>query len=156
MIDCDELPGRLRDICRGHDDAGNPVLTREKRDAYRYLFENGVGRPRLTPAEREELHLEFCRESWRLIHAYPVEHWNDWDAIDAAAWYSWWDANRVPGGCECRTEWRKIKKQRPPDFTSAQAFFAWSNWAHNQVDERLGKPTLSLSDAMAVYSLPLD
>lgn len=35
---CDQLPGRLRDICRGHDDAGAPVLTPEKCEAYRKLW----------------------------------------------------------------------------------------------------------------------
>jgi hypothetical protein len=34
-IDCETLSGRLRDICRGHDDAGRPVLTPEKCAAYR-------------------------------------------------------------------------------------------------------------------------
>lgn len=35
IIDCDSLVGRLRDICRGHDDAGNPVLTPRQCNAYR-------------------------------------------------------------------------------------------------------------------------
>jgi hypothetical protein len=35
MIDCDQLTGRMRDICRGHDDAGNPIdLSPAKRDRY--------------------------------------------------------------------------------------------------------------------------
>lgn len=34
-LDCNKLRGRLRDICRGHDDAGRPVLTPEKCAAYR-------------------------------------------------------------------------------------------------------------------------
>lgn len=39
MIDCEQLPGRKRDICRGYDDAGLPVLTPEKRIAYLRLWE---------------------------------------------------------------------------------------------------------------------
>lgn len=35
---CDELTGRVRDICRGHDDNGQPVLTPEKCAAYRRLW----------------------------------------------------------------------------------------------------------------------
>lgn len=34
-LDCGKLRGRLRDICRGHDDAGRPVLTPEKCAEYR-------------------------------------------------------------------------------------------------------------------------
>jgi len=37
-MNCDSLVGRFRDICRGHDDAGNPVLTPEKCTAYRKLW----------------------------------------------------------------------------------------------------------------------
>ncbi|MCC7419945.1 MAG: hypothetical protein IT428_06680 [Planctomycetaceae bacterium] len=35
IIECDSLVGRMRDICRGHDDAGNPVLTVRQCNAYR-------------------------------------------------------------------------------------------------------------------------
>lgn len=34
-VDCNQFTGRKRDICRGHDDAGNPVLTPERCEAYR-------------------------------------------------------------------------------------------------------------------------
>lgn len=40
-LNCDELPGRLRDICRGHDSHGNPVLTPEKCARYRQFFIDG-------------------------------------------------------------------------------------------------------------------
>lgn len=58
--DCDKLNGRLRDLCRGHDDDGNPVSTPEKRAAWQRYF-HGVNGPRfvtgkpiqLTPDEKE-------------------------------------------------------------------------------------------------------
>jgi hypothetical protein len=44
-INCETLSGRLRDICRGHDDAGRPVLTPEKCAAYRRRWqEHGLAR----------------------------------------------------------------------------------------------------------------
>lgn len=43
MGDCDHLAGRKRDICRGHDDDGNPVLTPEKCAAYRARWGIGEG-----------------------------------------------------------------------------------------------------------------
>ncbi len=36
--DCDELNGRLRDLCRGYDDDGNPVSTPEKRAKWQRYF----------------------------------------------------------------------------------------------------------------------
>jgi len=38
LIDCEKLTGRLRDICRGVDDSGRPVLTPQKRAAYLRLW----------------------------------------------------------------------------------------------------------------------
>lgn len=37
-IDCERLTGRLRDICRGYDDQGRPVLTVEQRFQYLKLW----------------------------------------------------------------------------------------------------------------------
>lgn len=58
--DCDELNGRLRDLCRGYDDDGNPVSSPEKRAKWQRYFHGGdelqvvnrkiVG---LTPDEKE-------------------------------------------------------------------------------------------------------
>lgn len=39
--DCDKLRGRLRDLCRGHDDAGNLVSTKKKREAWQRYFHGG-------------------------------------------------------------------------------------------------------------------
>jgi hypothetical protein len=38
---CEDLPGRLRDICRGYDSDGNPVLTPERCERYRQFFLDG-------------------------------------------------------------------------------------------------------------------
>lgn len=47
---CDQFVGRIRDICRGHDDLGQPVLTPEKCAAYRKLW--GVERDQPTTLQR--------------------------------------------------------------------------------------------------------
>lgn len=38
MTDCNQLSGRLRDLCRGYDDDGNPVSTPEKRAKWQQYF----------------------------------------------------------------------------------------------------------------------
>lgn len=40
-LNCEQLPGRLRHICQGYDDHGNPVLTPEKVERYRQFFLDG-------------------------------------------------------------------------------------------------------------------
>jgi hypothetical protein len=47
MIDCNQLVGRGRDICRGHDDLGNPVsMTGETRWEY---IQNWIELKKLNP-----------------------------------------------------------------------------------------------------------
>lgn len=56
--DCDKLRGRLRDLCRGHDDDGNLVSTPEKRAAWRRYFhgesEQDEGRGKLLTLKQQE------------------------------------------------------------------------------------------------------
>ncbi len=56
--DCDQLRGRLRDLCRGHDDDGNPISPPEKREKWLAYFhgENTCdeGKGRLITLEQQE------------------------------------------------------------------------------------------------------
>jgi len=151
-LNCDDLPGRLRDICRGFDKDGKPVLTRAKRDRYRELFATGELTPRLSLSERRELQLTKSREAWRQLHQYALDHWDSWDDAAAREWFTGWE-KLIPGfGCDCRLHWRKMVRSMPPDFSSANNFFIWGVAVHNNVNERLGKPLVAVDEARAAAS----
>lgn len=60
-------------------------------------------------------------------------------------------ARRLPCG-DCRSHWKKMVKATPPDLSGAAAFFAWTVARHNEVNARLGKPAMSVADALALWS----
>lgn len=83
---------------------------------------------------------------WRELHVYR------WTSADAAErWFATWE-RRIPRfGCKCRRHWEKIKLERAPDFSSAEAFFEWGVWAHNRVNEELGKALMAIESARKLY-----
>lgn len=149
-IDCDKLPRRLRDWCRGHDESGKnfPV---EKVIEYRRFFHSGGIREiraqgRESKETRSEIRLQNSRAVWRLLHDYPVEQMNCWSSENAQRWFDDWEKLIPRFGCRCRQHWQEIKRKLPPDFTSAVAFYRWSVDAHNAVNQMLGKPTWKPND----------
>ena len=154
MTDCEKLTGRLRDLCRGHDDDGEPVSTPAKREAWQRYFhgdpKQGDGRGKLVTLrmqEREEFFaklkaqtIEAGREAWKKLHQYPVDHQHDWDSKQAKEWFAEWEKGIPKFGCSCRKHWDGIKRNVPPVFSSASAFETWAIDAHNAVNSVLGKP----------------
>lgn len=56
-------------------------------------------------------------------------------------------------GCgDCIHHWIKVTSENPPDTSSNDALFEWTWRMHQKVNERLGKPDMSLSDARARWS----
>jgi hypothetical protein len=54
-------------------------------------------------------------------------------------------------GCSCTNEYKRFKKDYPPDFSSPEAFWNWGWFLHNWVNEKLGKPIVSLEDARKLW-----
>ena len=69
---------------------------------------------------------------------------------DGDAWLERFTA-RIPCG-DCRRHWIDTIDQHPPEFDSVASLFAWTVTVHNRVNERLGKPTMSLDDAIIFWS----
>ncbi len=68
MTDCDELPGRLRDLCRGYDDSGQPVGTRQQREKWKKYFQTDDGKQLAEPkSQRKERIREATERTKRLI-----------------------------------------------------------------------------------------
>lgn len=53
--------------------------------------------------------------------------------------------------CGCRAFYAKYKMDNPPDFTSPEAFFAWGVELHNAVNRKLGKPELTIEEALSIW-----
>ena len=62
-------------------------------------------------------------------------------------------AKRIPRlkGCRCQEEWVKIARDNPPNFRSKEEYFAWTVFVHNLVNEKLGKPTMTVEEAKKLY-----
>ena len=57
----------------------------------------------------------------------------------------------IPQRCECKGGYQQIIAEMPPDFTSPEAFFAWGVNLHNAVNRKLGKPELTIDEALSIW-----
>jgi hypothetical protein len=56
---------------------------------------------------------------------------------------------RIPNfGCACRKFYREWKAQHPPP---TKDFFAWTVELHNAVNDKLGKPQITLNEAIQIW-----
>lgn len=53
--------------------------------------------------------------------------------------------------CQCKAFYLEIKDADPPDFSSPMAFFHWTVRIHNAVNRKLGKPELTLGQALTLW-----
>ena len=53
--------------------------------------------------------------------------------------------------CNCKAFWKKYIRSNPPKFGSNGEYFAWTVNCHNAVNQKLGKPIVSLGDAKKLY-----
>lgn len=69
------------------------------------------------------------------------------DPIKLADW-----ENRIPNyDCRCREGYNQFKAADPPDFSSPMAFFHWTVRIHDAVNRKLGKPELTLGQALTLW-----
>lgn len=95
-------------------------------------------------------YLEVLREYWRSLHRFPYSE--AWD--DPTVRFEWWRRwnELIPNvNCQCRKHWKEMVEKYPPDFSSRAGFFAWTVDRHNDVNIRLGKPTVTLNEAVGLY-----
>lgn len=59
---------------------------------------------------------------------------------------------RYTKGCSCQEFWGNWKRANPPKYGDNNEYFAWTVAAHNAVNKKLGKPEISLDDALKMYS----
>ncbi len=101
--------------------------------------------------ERKERPLAVAYNHWMPLHYYPVKHWDDWNEAAAKRWYRIWKRAIPKTGCGCAENWKKEVAKYPPNFKSAEAFFQWTWLVHDAVNERLGKPRVSLAECYGIW-----
>lgn len=70
--------------------------------------------------------------------------------VDAAGLAEW--ETTIPHyGCACRQFYQGYKADNPHDFTSPEAFFRWGVDLHNAVNRKLGKPELTIEEALSIW-----
>lgn len=99
---------------------------------------------------------------WERLHCRPLatgpreapdtEPWVE--GKNDEEWMKLWSRNiqrYAPHGCKCNEHWSRWYPQNQPDYSSRDAYFAWTVKAHNAVNERLHKPIMSVEDAKIIY-----
>lgn len=89
---------------------------------------------------------------WISLHRYAVDNANNWDAEAAKAWFDTWCEGIPEYSCNCKAKWSLIVESRPPVFDSPQSFFKWTWARHNDVSATIGKPPITLEQAVELYT----
>jgi len=83
------------------------------------------------------------RKLWAELHEYArsyPESPTEADVEAARQWFAEW-SSRAPNvsSCNCKKNFAAKVEWRPPDFSSREAFWAWSISVHSDVSESIGK-----------------
>lgn len=91
--------------------------------------------------------LDLQRKLWEEIHTFKFT-----DEFSDRMRFSKW-MSRIPDhvNCSCSSHFAAILSDLPADFSSEDAFFVRSWEWHNRVNERLGKPKISLEEARNLW-----
>jgi hypothetical protein len=89
-------------------------------------------------------------DRWKELHTRTMTPVRSVDA--EMAWLTNFGA-RLPCG-DCQRSLATFIRQNAPDFSSVDAYFEWTWKLHNFVNEKLGKPLMSLADARALWKVP--
>jgi hypothetical protein len=84
---------------------------------------------------------------WRVLHAHAM---SNPDLPSESLWLFNWAA-KIPCG-ECAQHWRTWVAANPPDLSSHENYFKWTWLAHQAVNEKLGRPGITLAEALLFYS----
>lgn len=85
---------------------------------------------------------------WRELHNYALSERPN--PLQRVAWLENFAAS-LPCG-ECRVSWKRLVRQNPlPQNATPEEFFDWTVQRHNDTNAKLGKPTISLAEAKAIW-----
>lgn len=84
----------------------------------------------------------------QLVNPWIAVH--DGSIVDDAGLAAW-ELTIPQYECGCRRFYAEYKMANPPDFTSPEAFFRWGINLHNAVNRKLGKPELTIDEAISIW-----
>ncbi len=82
------------------------------------------------------------RAAWAALHS---QH------LGTPEWFETKWKPLIPTGCGCQQGANDLLAQCPPRYDSPEDWFAWTCQYHNLVNVKLGKPTLTLNEARAIW-----
>jgi len=91
---------------------------------------------------------------WFVMHTVSLNYPDEPSFVERRAHYDFYYNIRNILPCEmCREHYRELIKQYPiqPFLDSKSALVSWVVMIHNQVNKRLGKPTIDRNDMLANY-----
>jgi hypothetical protein len=89
------------------------------------------------------------REKWKEFHSYAFAARPT--ALERVAWLANFDIS-LPCG-ECKGSWKRLRRQHPlKQDATPEEFFEYSVTLHNFVNHKLGKPSMSVEEARALYA----
>ena len=89
-------------------------------------------------------------ELWKELHVKGLKNKGENEKTFLATF-----ASRIPRfttGCKCREFWSNWIRVHPPTYGEKGEFFEWTVKAHNAVNTKLGKTTISVEEAKKLYS----
>jgi hypothetical protein len=81
---------------------------------------------------------------WAELHLFALRHMGE----DSSEWFGAWIDDLPFGECPCAKHLHEYLKENPPDW---EDFFLWTVDLHNAVNDRIGKPTISVDDAAELW-----
>lgn len=86
---------------------------------------------------------------WSELHLFGLRYKHRVGSHYGEEWLVDWIESLPFGECPCKKHLEEYLESNPPVW---QDLFAWSVHLHNDVNERIGKPTISVENAHSVWS----
>jgi len=84
---------------------------------------------------------------WAELHLFGLR--NPSLCFENDFWFRQWMLSLPFDGCPCEQHLKDFLRNNPTDWSD---FFAWSVRLHNSVNDRIGRPTISVENARIVWS----
>jgi hypothetical protein len=88
-------------------------------------------------------------ELWKQLHIRALNHKEDHDIAFLMNFIR--TIPRYTSGCHCKEHFLAWRNNNPVEYGPNYEYFKWTVRAHNAVNEKLGKATMSYEEAFNLY-----